>query len=70
MEFWSRAVLIAFWSAILVAVVIGYWAAGVGGALLGIAFVWIATICLTAFWPAILLMALIAGTILFWNVGL
>tara|TARA_R110002095_G_scaffold75844_3_gene64811 strand:- start:2610 stop:2822 length:213 start_codon:yes stop_codon:yes gene_type:complete len=70
MKYWDRAVLTAFWSAIFIAIVIGFWYAGVGGALLGIACVWIATLCLTEFWTVVLLGGLFVGAIYFWNVGL
>lgn len=70
MKYLDWAALAAFWSAILIAVVIGFLYAGIGGALLGIGCVWIASICLVEFWTLVFLGALIVGAIYFWNVGL
>ncbi|WOF75187.1 hypothetical protein QMT40_002850 [Parvibaculaceae bacterium PLY_AMNH_Bact1] len=70
MKYWDWAVLTVFWSAVFVAVVIGFWYAGVGGALLGIASVWAVVLCLEEHWPVVWLVGMLMGAVWFWNVGL
>lgn len=61
MKYWNWAVLIAFWCAIFFAVIVGFWYAGVGGALLGIACIWAVVLCLEEHWPLVWLVAMLIG---------
>lgn len=70
MEFWSRAALIATWSAAAAAGVVGFCYAGVGGALLGAGCVGGLVVFLERYWLAVFVALYLVCILYFWGVGL
>lgn len=69
MEYWSRAVLIATWSAAAAAGVVGFWYAGVGGALLGTGCVGALVVFLERYWLAVFVAVYLLSILIFWGAG-